>query len=130
MGKLAIHGGTKTADQDLRQPWPVYDNREEQAVLDVLQSRKWGRSGYDYYNHGDSKLWAFEQAFAEFHDSKFGLAVSTGTTALETCLRALGVEAGCEVIVPSATYIASASCVLMCNAIPIATLLEKLYHQE
>ena len=119
MPKLAINGGSKTVTKDLRQLWPVHDEREEKSVVDVLRSHKWGRSGFDYYNHGDSKLYAFEQAFADFHDSKYALAVSTGTTALETCLRALGVEAGCEVIVPASTYIASASCVMICNGIPI-----------
>lgn len=119
MGKLAINGGSKIVDQPLQQPWPVYDERDEQAILEVMRSRKWGRSSFNYFNHEDSKLWAFERAFAEFHDGKFALAVSTGTTALETCLQVLGVEAGCEVIVPAATYIASASCVLQCNGIPI-----------
>ena len=119
MGKLAITGGPKAVQRDMMQPWPVYDERDKRALLAVLESRKWGRSGYDYYSHPESKLWAFEKAFAEFHDGKFALAVSTGTTALETCLRVLGVEAGCEVIVPAFTYIASASCVLVCNGVPI-----------
>lgn len=119
MGQLAINSGSKIVDAPLPQPWPVYDDRDEQAILEVMRSRKWGRSSFNYFNHEDSKLWAFEQAFAEFHDGKFGLAVSTGTTALETCLQVLEVEAGCEVIVPAATYIASASCVLQCNGIPV-----------
>lgn len=119
MGKLAITGGPKAVERDMMQPWPVYDERDKRALLAVLESRKWGRSGYDYYSHPESKLWAFEKAFAEFHDGTFALAVSTGTTALETCLRVLGVEAGCEVIVPAFTYIASASCVLVCNGVPI-----------
>ncbi len=119
MPKLAISGGPRAVEGSLQHPWPVFDEREKQAVVEVVESRKWGRSGFDYYNHGDSKLWAFEQAFAEFHDCGFALALSTGTTALETCLRVLGVEAGCEVIVPAMTYIASASCVLQCNGVPI-----------
>ena len=119
MGQLAITGGPKIIDRPLPQPWPVYDERDEQAVLEVIRSRKWGRSSFNYFNHENSNLWAFEQAFAKFHDGKFSLSVSTGTTALETCLQVLGVEAGCEVIVPAATYIASASCVLQCNGIPV-----------
>jgi len=106
-------------DRPLAMPWPVYDERDEEAVLAVLRSRTWGRSAFDYYNSPDSKLAAFERAFAEFHDGNFALAVSTGTTALETSLRVVGVEAGCEVIVPASSYIASASCVLVCNAVPI-----------
>ena len=119
MAKLAINGGPQALEESLEHPWPVFDERERQAVLEVLDSGRWGRSGFDYHNHGESKLWAFEQAFAEFHDGRYALAVSTGTTALETCLRVLGVEAGCEVIVPAMTYIASASCVLVCNGVPV-----------
>ena len=119
MAQLAINGGPKLVDRPPAMPWPVYDDREKQALIEVLESRKWGRSGYDYYNREGSKLWEFERAFAEFHDGRFALAVSTGTTALETCLRAVGVEAGCEVIVPACTYIASASCVLLCNGVPV-----------
>ncbi len=119
MPQLAIHGGPKAVYRNLAMPWPVYDDRDKQGLIEVLESRKWGRSGYDYYNREGSKLWEFEKAFADFHDGKFALALATGTTALETCLRAVGVEAGCEVIVPACTYIASASCVLMCNGIPI-----------
>lgn len=119
MANLAISGGPKELDESLKHPWPVFDEREKRAVVEVVESGKWGRSGYDYYNHGDSKLWAFEQAFADFHDGGYALALSTGTTALETCLRVLGVEAGREVIVPAMTYIASASCVLQCNGVPI-----------
>jgi dTDP-4-amino-4,6-dideoxygalactose transaminase len=119
MAKLAINGGAKAVEEELVQPWPVYDDGDKQGLMEVLESRKWGRSGYDYYNHPESKLWAFEEAFAEFHDGKFALSVSSGTTSLETCLHVVGVEAGCEVIVPAITYIASASCVLVCNGIPV-----------
>ncbi len=119
MENLAISGGPKAVEENLQHPWPVFDEREKQAVVEVVESGRWGRSGYDYYNHGDSKLWAFEQAFAEFHDGRYALALSTGTTALEACLQVLGVEAGCEVIVPAMTYIASASCVLQCNGVPV-----------
>ena len=119
MAKLAISGGPKAVNESLQHRWPVFDDREKQAVVEVVESGRWGRSGFDYYNHDESKLWAFEQAFAEFHDGGYALALSTGTTALETCLQVLGVEAGCEVIVPAMTYIASASCVLQCNGVPI-----------
>ena len=119
MGKLAITGGPKAATRGIASPWPMFDERDKQGLMEVLESRKWGRSAFDYYNREESKLYQFEMAFAEFHDGKYALAVSTGTTALETCLRAVGVEAGCEVIVPAFTYIASASCVLLCNGVPI-----------
>ncbi len=119
MEKLAIHGGPKVIDEPLAQAWPVFDEREKRALLEVLESRKWGRSSFDYFNNPESKLWQFEQAFARYFEAEHALCVSTGTTALETCLRTLGVEAGCEVIVPAITYIATASCVLACNGVPV-----------
>ncbi len=117
MAQLAINGGPKAIASPIGSPWPVYDEREKQALIEVLESRRWGRSLY-----GDpraSRLWKFEHAFAEFHDTKYGVALASGTTALETCLRAVGVEAGDEVIVPAFTYIASASCILQCNGVPV-----------
>ena len=119
MPKLAVLGGSKVVDRQLGSPWPVYDEREKTALLEVLESRRWGRSAFDYHNRDDSKLHQFEQAFADFHDGEYALAVATGTTALETCMRAVGVEAGCEVIVPACTYIASASCAMVCNGVPV-----------
>ena len=45
--------------------------------------------------------------------------MANGTVALEAALRAVGVEAGDEVIVPAVTFVATASAVLQANAIPI-----------
>ncbi len=84
MAQLAMNGGAKVVDREIRSPWPVHDEREKDALVEVLESGRWGRSGFDYYNSPNSKLFQFERAFAEFHDGKFALALSTGTTALET----------------------------------------------
>lgn len=119
MGNLAITGGPKAVPQRPGSSWPVYDEREKEALIGVLESGRWGRVGYDYFDRDESRLTRFERAFAKFHDGKFAVAVATGTTALESCLRAVGVEAGCAVIVPAMSYIASASCVLMCNGAPV-----------
>lgn len=61
----------------------------------------------------------FEDGFAAFQDARFGVAVTNGTTAIECCLRAVGVEAGDEVIVPAATFIATASAVVLVGAVPV-----------
>ena len=119
MPNLALNGGSKVVDRPIGSPWPVYDDREKQALIEVLESRKWGRSAYDYFNHEGSRLFEFEKQFAAFHDGNYALAVATGTTALEVCVRVAGVEAGCEVIVPACTYIASATAVMMCNGVPV-----------
>jgi dTDP-4-amino-4,6-dideoxygalactose transaminase len=45
--------------------------------------------------------------------------VSNGTAALELALKALGVGAGDEVVVPARSFMASASCVVTCAAVPV-----------
>ncbi|MGQ9597543.1 MAG: aminotransferase class I/II-fold pyridoxal phosphate-dependent enzyme [Thermoproteota archaeon] len=50
---------------------------------------------------------------------KYGIAVTNGTAAIKLALKAAGIEAGDEVIVPAVTFIATATAVLAVNAIPI-----------
>jgi len=65
------------------------------------------------------KVKEFEAAFAKFNNSKFGVACSSGTTALQLALRALNVGPGDEVIVPEFTMIASAWAVTYVGATPV-----------
>lgn len=50
---------------------------------------------------------AFEREFTAYCDAAYGIGVANGLDALTLALRALGVGAGDEVIVPSNTYIAT-----------------------
>jgi len=109
MAKLAINGGDKTCTRPWPK-WPITGDPERQALLGVLESGKW------WYGE---KVREFEAAFAAFQSAKFGVTASSGTTALEVALVALGVGAGAEVIVPPYTFLATASAVLRVNAIPI-----------
>jgi perosamine synthetase len=62
---------------------------------------------------------AFEEKFAELCGVDHAVAVCNGTAALHLALLALGVSPGDEVIVPSLTYIATASAVSYCAAKPV-----------
>jgi dTDP-4-amino-4,6-dideoxygalactose transaminase len=109
MTKLAINGGEKTCSCEWPK-WPIWGNEERKALLDVLESGEW------WYG---KKVREFEERFAEFQNAKCGVTASSGTTALEVSLTALGIGAGYEVIVPPYTFMATASAVLRVNAIPI-----------
>ena len=74
---------------------------------------------FRYYNPRPSKVDAAEEEFKKMIGSKHCLAVNSCTSALICALRALGVGAGDEVIVPGYTFFASAAVVGTCNAIPI-----------
>jgi len=62
---------------------------------------------------------AFEEAFAAFCGVGHCVGVANGTDALELALRALGVGAGDEVIVPVNSFVASASAVVRAGATPV-----------
>jgi dTDP-3-amino-3,4,6-trideoxy-alpha-D-glucose transaminase len=64
------------------------------------------------------ELEAFEQDFAAWCETDLCVGVSSGTEALALALRALGIGAGDEVVVPSSTFIATAEAVVMAGATP------------
>ncbi|MBI5667640.1 MAG: DegT/DnrJ/EryC1/StrS family aminotransferase [Chloroflexi bacterium] len=111
MSALALLGGEKCKSKPFP-PWPQYDEREEQALKNVLESRVWWRTP------GTQTL-EFERAFARFHGAAYGIAVTNGTAAIEVTLAALGIGPGDEVIVPDFTFIATASAVLFAGALPV-----------
>jgi len=69
-------------------------------------------------NHGHN-VELFEHRLAKYVDSKYAIAVNSGTAALHTSLLALGIGKGDEVIVPAWTFISTVSAVVMCEATPV-----------
>jgi dTDP-4-amino-4,6-dideoxygalactose transaminase len=111
MQKLALLGGEPVKSTPFP-AWPVFDEQERQALMQVLESRVWWRTP-------GTRTLQFEQEFAAFQEAKFGIAVTNGTAALEVSLAALEVGQGDEVIVPDFTFIATASAVLFTGALPV-----------
>lgn len=60
-----------------------------------------------------------EEEFAARVGRKHGIAVCNGSAALDAAVAALGLEAGCEVILPSFTIISCAAAILRAGAIPV-----------
>lgn len=110
MSRLAIDGGEKTRTKPFPR-WPVWDEREMNALKEVLESGSWGI--------GNSKVSEFEDKFAARVGTKYGISVTSGTVALQIALKAADIGPGDEVIVPPYTFMATATAVLMSNAIPI-----------
>jgi perosamine synthetase len=65
------------------------------------------------------KVREFERAIAQYVSAADVVAVSSGTSGLHLCIRALGVSAGDEVIVPSFAFIAVANAVRYERATPV-----------
>jgi dTDP-4-amino-4,6-dideoxygalactose transaminase len=108
---LAISSGVPVRTQPFA-PWPEFDEDEIAAACTAL------RSGKVNYWTGEEGM-QFEKEFADYVGCRHAVAVSNGTVALELALRAMGIKPGDEVVVPSRTFIASASAVVMCGATPV-----------
>ena len=61
----------------------------------------------------------FERGFADFCHSRHAVSTANGTVALHLTLAALGIGPGDEVIVPTLTFIATASAVIYAGAVPV-----------
>lgn len=92
--------------------WPFFADDEIEAAAQVLRSGK-----VNYWTGDQGRL--FEAEFADYVGSKHAIALANGTVALECALKALGVGPGDDVVTPSRTFIASASCAVMLGARPV-----------
>jgi len=110
MSELALFGGKPVRKKPFP-VWPRVTAGQKEQLLNTLES--------DSLGIGSDAIKAFENQFAEFQDAKYCIATSSGTNALWVALKAGGVSAGDEVIIPPYTFIATASAVLMANAVPV-----------
>lgn len=116
MAKLAIKGGIPVRDVEQAPwpKWPPYSETERRQLIEVLESHNWG--GFPAPNLKTSQ---FAKQFGEYHGAKHTIPCTNGTITLEVALKAAGVKAGDEVIVPTLTWLATAGCAVYVNAVPV-----------
>jgi perosamine synthetase len=88
---------------------PDIGEREIECVTRVLRS---GRLSLG------PALTEFEERFAAYVGARYAVATNSGTSALHSCVKALGIGAGDEVLTSSFSFVASANCVLYEGALP------------
>lgn len=93
-------------------PWPSFTEEEANAVRDVVLSNK-----VNYWTGQECR--EFEKEFAAWAGTKYAVALSNGTLALDVALKAVGVCVGHDVIVTPRTFLASASTVVTAGANPV-----------
>lgn len=81
------------------------------AAFERVYQRSW-------YIEGEEDA-AFEKAFADYCGTEYCIGCGNGLDALMLALKALGIGAGDEVLVPSNTYIATALAVTYTGATPV-----------
>lgn len=94
----------------IRMSEPDINQIDIDAVTEVLRS---GRLSLG------PKTEAFEQAIGEYLGVRYAVAVSSGTAALHLIVKALGLQRGDEVLVPSFTFAASVNVLLHEGLIPV-----------
>lgn len=105
----------------LGRQFQLYQAEYEAAALRALRSG-WYILGTELEN--------FEREFAEYLGAKFCIGVNSGLDALTLTLRALGIGAGAEVIVPANTYIATALAVTANGAAPVFVEPDEFYNLD
>ena len=113
MPELALLGGKPTRTEPYPE-WPVFDERDTDAVTAVIRSGRWG--GYPYPGPQTAE---FLRRFEELQGGGYGVAVINGTVTMEVALRAAGIGWGDEVIVPAYTFQATAVAPMAAGAIPV-----------
>ena len=93
-------------------PWPSFTKEEAEAVQSVLLSNK-----VNYWTGNECRK--FEKEFSEWSNTKYSVALSNGTVALDVAFKALNIGYGDEVIVTSRSYIASISSIVNSGAKPV-----------
>ncbi len=113
MSDLAALGGTPIRSEPYPD-WPVHDERDIQAVSEVITSGRWG--GFPYPG---PKTAEFARRFAEMQGGGFAVPMANGTVTMEVALRAMNIGWGDEVLIPAYTFQATAAAVMSAGAIPV-----------
>jgi len=94
---------------------PQLGKEERNAVLDVMSSGKLAQG---------EKVQEFEEKFAKYVGTDYAVACSNGTVALMMAAKCLGISG--EAIVPSFSFIASATSMLFSGASPVFADIDSL----
>lgn len=97
---------------------PYLDSKETDYVNDALKLKAISGFFGEYISR-------FEKSFASYCGAKYGVAVSSGTTALHIALAAIGIKQGDEVLVSTLTNMATFFAVLYQGAKPIPIDIER-----
>jgi dTDP-4-amino-4,6-dideoxygalactose transaminase len=123
-GKLAILGGEPIRKNKSWPSWPYWDQNVIDSVLKTTKSRIWCR-----IQSKSGTVPTFEKKFASLMGTKFCVATGSGTQALHTCVEALGIGAGDEIITSPYTDPGTIASILAARALPVLADLDRESYQ-
>ncbi len=123
-GKLAILGGEPVRKNKSWPSWPYWDENVIDSIVKTTKSRIWCR-----IQSKSGTVPTFEKKFAQLMSTKFCVATGSGTQALHTCVEALGIGAGDEVITSPYTDPGTIASILSARALPVLADLDRQSYQ-
>jgi perosamine synthetase len=123
-GKLAILGGEPIRKNKAWPEWPYCDQKILDAVIKTTKSGIWCR-----IQSPSGTVPTFEKEFARMMGARFCVATGSGTQALHTCVEALGIDAGDEVITSPYTDPGTTASILSARALPVMADLDPESYQ-
>ena len=130
VSKLGEDGGRPVRDKPLRADYwgtRFYDDKELQQLTEVHSSRQ----PFRWYGPGSqppTKVATFETEWANRMQTRFALAVTSGTAALQTALAALQIGPGDEVILPAWTWHSCFNSIVLAGALPVFAEIDESFN--
>ena len=128
--KLAIDGGSPVRQKPLHAGFwgtQYYDNKEKVELTEVLETGRPFR-WYGTGNQPPMKVVTFEKEFAARMQTRYALAVTSGTAALQCALAGLEVGPGDEVIMPAWTWHSCFNTVVLAGALPVIAEIDESFN--
>lgn len=113
-GKPAVLGGTAVRHNKTWPRWPFVDDKMVESVVKTTKSGIWSR-----IQSQTGTVPTFEKRFAELIGSNYCVGTGSGTQALSTCVEALNIGPGDEVITSPYTDFGTISAILTSRALPV-----------
>lgn len=96
---------------------PLFKGNEKNYLIDTIDTNYVSSVG-NYVNEFETKL-------SEYTNSKYAIATSSGTAALHSILKVLGVSSKTEVLTQAFTFVATCNAIRYCGGHPIFIDIEK-----
>lgn len=124
-GKLALLGGEPVRKRNKSWPaWPYTDDAMVDSVVKTTRSGIWCR-----IQSATGAVATFEKEYAKLMGARFCVATGSGTQALHTCVEALGIGPGDEVITTPYTDPGTIEAILSARALPVLADLDPASYQ-
>jgi dTDP-4-amino-4,6-dideoxygalactose transaminase len=128
--KLAVEGGTPVRDTPLKADFygtQYYGEEETRELNDVVKTRR----PFRWYGPGTEppmKVATFEKEFARRMQTRYALAVTSGSAALQTAVAAFGIGPGDEVILPAWTWHSCFAAIVLAGALPVFAEIDESFN--